>query len=91
MAVTEEDRVDEASHEAGQTVDDLQERSERVGDQIQETREGWEKAKTDAGTPTAASDWEDSEPDESNGDDPSGFDDPESLDEDDDDYDEEAE
>jgi len=91
MAVAEQERVEDASREAERTADELQERSERVGDQIDQTREDWDKAKKSEKTPTAAGDWEDSEPDDSTGDDPSGFDDPESADDEDDDYDEEAE
>jgi len=80
MPETEEDRVQDAQREAESTADDLGERNERLGDHIQETRQGWDQAQRDADVPTAAGDWEDTEPDDSTGEDPSGFDDPESLD-----------
>ena len=85
MPEIEHQRVEEAQRDAESTADDLEERNEKLGEHVQETREGWEKAKSDADTPTAAGDWEDTEPDDSTGDDPAGFDDPENLDLDDED------
>jgi hypothetical protein len=85
MPEIEEQRVDDAERAAESTADDLAERSERVGDNIEQTRRGWEGAKQDDDVPTAAGDWEDTEPDDSTGDDPAGFDDPENLDLDDED------
>jgi hypothetical protein len=91
MSGTEERGVEETQQEMSSTADEMAERSERLGDQIESTKQGWEQAKGDSAVPTAAGDWEDSEPDDSTGEDPSGFDDPEDvdLDEDLDDEDEE--
>ena len=80
MPEIEEHRVEQAQREAESTADELEERNERLGDQIQEARSGWEKAQADASTPTASEEWEDTEPDDANGEDPTGFDDPENLD-----------
>ena len=87
MAETQFDRVGEASDDAETTVEELQERSERVGDDIQHAKKRWDDAQTSGDAPKAAGDWEESEPDDSNGEDPAGFDDPEAADEDDDDDD----
>src|SRR4051794_29564080 len=84
MPETEEQRVQEAQQAAEKTADELAERNEQLGDQIKEARSGWESAKSADNVPTAAGDWEDSEPDDSTGEDPTGFDDPETLDDDDD-------
>jgi hypothetical protein len=84
MPEIEEERVTEAQESAASTADELAERNEQLGDQIKEARSGWESAKSDDGVPTAAGDWEDTEPDDSTGEDPTGFDDPENLDDEDD-------
>jgi hypothetical protein len=86
MAETQLDRVREASDDAEAAVDELEERSERVGEGIQHAKKRWDEAQSSEGVPSAAGDWEDSEPDDSTGEDPAGFDDPE-ADEDDDDPD----
>ena len=85
MPETEEERLEEAQSQAESTADDLAERSDELGKNIQETRRGWEQSQADDDVPTAAGDWEDTEPDDSTGDDPTGFDDPENLDLDDED------
>jgi len=84
MSETEEGRVQEATRDMEATAEELDERSEKLGEHIHETKEDWKQAKGDTNVPTAAGDWEDSEPDDSTGEDPSGFDDPEELDLDDD-------
>jgi capsule polysaccharide export protein KpsE/RkpR len=86
MAETQLDQVREASDDAEATVDDLQERSERVGEGIQHAKKRWDDAQKSEDVPSAAGDWEDTEPDDSTGEDPAGFDDPE-ADEDDEDLD----
>jgi hypothetical protein len=85
MPVIDEHRVEEAERQAGATADDLQERSDDLGGEIEETRSDWEAVKQDTSVPTAAGDWEDTEPDDATGEDPTGFDDPESLELDDED------
>jgi len=85
MSETEEGRVQEATRDMEATAEELDERSEQLGDRISETKEDWEQAKGDTNVPTASGDWEDSEPDDPTGDDPSGFDDPEEADLDDED------
>ena len=92
MPDTEEQRIEEASEAAGATADDLGERNERLGEQIQDAKSTNEQALADEKVPTASADWEDSEPEDSTDDDPSGagFDDPESLDLEDEDLDDDA-
>ena len=85
MAETQVDRVREASDEAESTVEELEQRSERVGDGIKHAKKRWDDAQSSEDVPTATGDWEDSEPDDSTGEDPAGFDDPEADEEDDDD------
>ena len=80
MSGTEERGVEEKQQEMSTTADEMAERSDRLGEQIEDTKQGWEQAKADSGTPTAAGDWEDTEPDDSTGEDPAGFDDPEDAD-----------
>jgi hypothetical protein len=80
MPEIDEHSVREAEQDAGSTADDLAERGDRLDDQIEETRQGWKQAQADDDVPTAAGDWEDTEPDDSTGEDPTGFDDPENLD-----------
>jgi len=88
MAETQFDGVKDASQAAESTVEDLEKRSERVGEGIQHTKKQWDEAKKSQDVPTAAGDWEDSEPDDAVGEDPSGFDDPEAEEDDEDDEDE---
>jgi phage shock protein A len=93
MSGTEERRVDqieEAEREMDATADDLSERSDQLGEQIDSTKQTWEQAKADTSVPTASGDWEDTEPDDASGDDATGFDDPENLDLEDDDLDDTA-
>ena len=85
MPEIDEQRVREAEQDAESTADDLAERGDRVDEQIEKTRRGWEQSQADDDVPTAAGDWEDTEPDDANGEDPTGFDDPENLDLDDED------
>ena len=85
MLVIDEHHVEEAQHQAESTVDDLSERSDDLGGEIEETRSDWEAVKRNTSVPTAAGEWEDNEPDDSTGEDPTGFDDPESLELDDED------
>lgn len=90
MAETQYDGVKKADEAAQSTVDELEQRSEKVGENIQHTKKQWDEAKKSEDVPTAAGDWEDSEPDDSTGEDPSGFDDPEKDDDDEDeDFDDE--
>jgi ribonuclease E len=91
MPDTEEQRIEEAKQAADAadaTANDLDERSDRLGEQIEDSKRTHEQALADEKVPTA-SDWEDSEPEDSADDDPSGagFDDPENLDLDDEDLD----
>ena len=89
MADTEEqlDEVGEAGDKMERTADEMSKRSEKLGDQIDSAKQTNEQAQADEKVPTASGDWEDTEPDDSTGEDPSGFDDPEDVDdEDDDDY-----
>jgi len=85
MPDTQEHRVEEAEAEMGRTADELQERSEKLGEQIDDAKQTVKRAQDDEAVPTAAGDWEETEPEDSTGEDPSGFDDPESLDLDDED------
>lgn len=85
MTETQSDRVEEADEAAQSTVDDLEKRGEKVGEGIEHAKKQWDDAKRSEDVPTAAGDWEDSEPDDSTGEDPSGFDDPEAEEEDEDD------
>ena len=89
MAETQFDRVREASDDAEATVNELEERSETVGDDIRHAKKRWDEAQTSEDVPSASGDWEDTEPDDSTGEDPSGFDDPEAEEEDDDERDDE--
>src|SRR3954464_11840065 len=94
MADTEErevDKIGDPEHDMEGTADELSQRSEKLGDQIADAKQTHEKAQADANVPTAAGDWEDTEPDDSTGDDATGFDDPEDLDDDDEDLDDEDE
>ena len=92
MPDTEEQRIEEAQQAADTTADDLEERSDRLGDSIEDTKRTHEQTKADETIPTAANDWEDSEPEDSADDDPTGagFDDPENLDLEDEDLDDDA-
>jgi len=87
MAETQERRLDEAGQQADATVEELEEHGERVGAGIDHAKKTLDDAQRSREVPTAAGDWEDSEPDDSTGEDPSGFDDPESVDLDDEDDD----
>src|SRR3954453_16050897 len=89
MAETHVDGVRAATDEAESTVDDLAQRSEKVGEGIEHAKKRWDDAQHSEDVPSAAGDWEDSEPDDSTGEDPSGFDDPEAADEDEEDLREE--
>ena len=89
MAETYPDRVEEADKAAQSTVDDLEERGEKVDEEIQHTKKQWDDAKRSEDIPTAAGDWEDSEPDDSTGEDAGGFDDPEADEDEDEDEDDE--
>jgi hypothetical protein len=91
MAETQFDRLDEAQQAADSTVEELEERSEKVGQGIEHAKKRWDDAQKSEDVPSAAGDWEDTEPDDAVGEDPSGFDDPESIDEDDEDGDLDAE
>jgi hypothetical protein len=86
MTETHVDRVEEASKAAEADVDELAQRNEKLGEGIQHAKKRWQDAQQSEGVPTAAGDWEDTEPDDSTGEDPAGFDDPE-ADEDDEDLD----
>jgi predicted nucleic acid-binding Zn-ribbon protein len=88
MADTQFDRVDEATQAAETTVEDLEQRSEKVGEGIQHAKKRWDDAQKSEDVPSAAGDWEDTEPEETAGEDPSGFDDPESVEDEDEDEDE---
>jgi hypothetical protein len=87
MAETDERRVKEAEDQMEATAEEMAERSDELDGQIDSTKQRWEHAKADTSVPTATGDWEDTEPDESTGEDATGFDDPESIDLDDDDLD----
>jgi hypothetical protein len=84
MPDTQEQRIDEATEAMESTAGEMQQRSDRVGEDIEETKATWSQAKASEQVPTAAGDWEDTD-DDAGGDDPAGFDDPESLDLDDED------
>ena len=84
MAEKQLDRVREASEDANSTVEELEERSEKVGQDIEHAKKRWDDAQKSEDVPSAAGDWEDSEPDDSTGEDPAGFDDPEAESEDED-------
>src|SRR3954447_20719837 len=84
MADTPVDHVKEAADEAESAADELQERGEKVGADIEHAKKRWDEVQSSQSIPSASGDWEDSEPDDSTGEDPSGFDDPEELDLDDD-------
>jgi hypothetical protein len=88
MPDTEERRLAEAEQAADATAADLDERSERLGEHIDEAKQTVERTVADDSVPTAAGDWEDSEPEDSTGEDATGFDDPENLDLEDEDLDE---
>ena len=88
MAEPHEREVEEAREDAESTVDDLEKRSDRLGEHIEDAKKTWDNAQQSEGVATAAGDWEDTEPDDALGEDPSGFDDPESVDLDDEDEDE---
>jgi hypothetical protein len=81
MAETQQ-RVTEVADAAEATADEMAEHSERLGTHIEDARKRWDDAQRSEGVTSASGDWEDTEPDDSTGEDPSGFDDPESLDED---------
>jgi hypothetical protein len=91
MAETEThlEGVKDATQAAETTADDLEQRSEKVGEGIEHAKKRWDDAQSSEDVPSAAGDWEDTEPDDSTGEDPSGFDDPETVDEDEDDLDDE--
>jgi len=89
MTETHVDRVEEASQAAEADVEELAQRNEKLDEGIQHAKKRWDDAQRSEGVPSAAGDWEDTEPDDSTGEDPSGFDDPESLDEDEDEDDDE--
>jgi hypothetical protein len=81
MPDTEDQRLQEATQSVDATTADLDERSERVGEQIEQAKRHQEQTVADESVPTAAAgDWEDTEPEDSTGEDPAGFDDPEDLD-----------
>ena len=82
MSGTEERRVEEADQAMSTTADELAERGDALDERIDETKQHVARVKADDSVPTAAGDWEDTEPDDAKGDDPAGFDDPENLDED---------
>ena len=84
MAETQFDGVHEASEDAQSTVEEIEERSDQVGEDIQHAKKRWDDAQTSEDVPSAAGDWEDTEPDDAVGEDPAGFDDPEADDEDED-------
>jgi hypothetical protein len=69
---------------------DLDQKSEEVGESIEQAKRHQEQTMADESVPTAAGDWEETEPDDSTGDDPAGFDDPEDLDLDDEDLSDDA-
>jgi hypothetical protein len=85
MPDTQERRLDEAKQEMDTTAGELEERNEKLGEQIGDAKQTWSRAKSEGGVTEASGDWEDSEPEDSTGEDPSGFDDPESVDLDDED------
>ena len=87
MAETPLDHVKEAADEAESAADELEERGEKVGAGIEDAKKRWDEVQSSQSIPSASGDWEDSEPDDSTGEDPSGFDDPESVDDDEDDDD----
>jgi phage shock protein A len=90
MAETEERHVDEigkAQDKMEATADEMSERGEQLDERIDGAKDTLAKAKADASVPTAAGDWEDTEPTDSTGEDAAGFDDPEDLDLDDEDLD----
>ena len=82
---TEEQRLKEATQSVEATTADLDEKSEELGDSIEQAKRHQEQTMADEKVPTAAGDWEETEPDDAVGDDASGFDDPEDLDLDDED------
>jgi hypothetical protein len=85
MPDTQQRRLEEAEQQMDSTAEDLEHRSEQLGEQIQEAKQTWSQATKETGVTEASGDWEDTEPDDAIGEDPSGFDDPESVDLDDDD------
>jgi phage shock protein A len=92
MAETEDRHVEEigkAEQEMEAAADEMSERSEQLDEQIDGAKQTHAKAQADASVPTAAGDWEDTEPADSTGEDAAGFDDPEDLDLDDEDLDDE--
>jgi phage shock protein A len=80
MPDTEGQRLEEAAQSVDATTADLGERSERLGEDIEQAKRQQEQTMADESVPTAAGDWEDTEPEDSTGEDPAGFDDPEDLD-----------
>jgi len=65
-----EDQETDPSEEAGKTVDDLENRSDKLGEEIDETKSDWESKQESSGVPGAVPD-----PDaksESDGDDDDG-------------------
>jgi hypothetical protein len=84
MAETQSDRLEEADKAAQSTVDDLEKRSEKVGEGIEHAKKRWDDAQKSEDVPSATGDWEDSETDDSSGEDAGGFDDPEEEEDDED-------
>ena len=72
-------RAQEAQDEMASQADELEERSDKLGDDIGEARKGLRARREDAGLDDDADD-----DDEDDGDDPLAFDDPEEDEEDDD-------
>jgi hypothetical protein len=58
----EEEQETDPSEEAGKTVDDLEDQSEKLGGEIDETRSDWESKKESSGVPGAVPD-PDADPD----------------------------
>src|SRR6185503_10514159 len=79
MADTGEGQIKEAEEEMSTTADELAERSDQLEERIESTKQDWARVQADDSVPTAAGDWEESEPDVES-DDPAGFDDPENVD-----------
>jgi hypothetical protein len=79
-------RTTESEHELEKTGDELEERLDRLDDDIEESRKEAKARSEQNDNPfeDVAGDWEDTD-DDAGGEDPEGFDDPE-ADEDEDDY-----